>query len=173
MTSFPLLLKRLHFHFDSDLITCSWSHSTYVMKILELPEIDQVSNQYSIGFVINKDHTLCLHLIMLRPILSPIHILNSLIIPALTIFLSHSLWPTSSSQSPSMCLSRWKKCLAQVFASPSWLQLDSWLHSCLVEFFLCVFFGICELGVACTQFWFALLWVLCVVWVDGLGNVLL
>jgi len=53
---------------------------------------------------------------------------------------------------------------------------------------VCVFFGICELGVACTQFWFALssdLWIGCcvctilvcalagVVCVNGVGNVCL
>jgi hypothetical protein len=141
-----------------------------VIKIHKLPEIDQVSKEYSIVFVRDKDHTLCLRLIMLRLVLSPIHILNSLIVTALTISLALSLRPTSSSQSPSLCHSPWKKCLAQ---SPLHLLDLKWILGCTLarlKCLLCVFFGICELGAACTQFWFPLLWVVCV-WVDGVGNV--
>jgi hypothetical protein len=120
------------------------------MKIHKLPEIDQISKEYSIVFVRDKDHTLCLSLIMLRLVLSPIHILNSLIVPALTISLALSLRPTSSSQSPSLCLSPWKKCVAQVSASPSWPQMDSWLHSCLAEMSLMCFLW--DLWIGCCMY---------------------
>jgi hypothetical protein len=104
-------------------------------------------------------------------VLSPIHILNSLIVLVFTISFAFSFRPTSYSQSPFVYLSPWKKCLAQVSASPSWPQMDSWLHSCLVEMSLvCLLW---DLWIGCCMYIilvYTLMGFMCVC-VDRVGNV--
>jgi hypothetical protein len=95
-------------------------------------ERDQQSS--TLVFARDEEHTLCLRLIWLKPVLSPIRLHNSLIIPTL---------PTS----------------LELFTSTH--------HLLCVPVCVCAFFGICELGVTYTQFWFALssdLWIGCCVY---------
>jgi hypothetical protein len=107
-------------------------------------QTDQQSS--TLEFARDEEHTLCLRLIWLRPVLSPIGIHNSLIIPTLPTSLE--LLTTTHHLLCLLCV-----CVGSLgFVSCLLRVHNSGLRS----------LRICELGVACAQFWFALLRVLCV-----------
>jgi hypothetical protein len=111
---------------------------------------DQQSS--TLVFARDKEHTLCLRLIWLRPVLSPIRIHNSLIIPTLPTSLE-LLTSTHQILCVPLCVCVWVCSLGFV----NWVLRvhNSGFRSRRIW----------KLGVACAQFWFALLRVLCV-WME-------
>lgn len=75
-------------------------------------------------FARDEEHTLCLRLIWLRPVLSPICIHNSLIIPTLPTSLQSSLRPTTSCVFLCVCV--------------LW---DLWIGCCVHTILVCALFG--------------------------------
>jgi hypothetical protein len=93
---------------------------------------DQQSS--TLVFARDKEHTLCLRLIWLRPVLSPIRIHNSLIIPTLPTSLelftsTHQLWCVPLC----VCVCVWV-CVVCVL----W---DLWIGCCVYTILVCALFG--------------------------------